>query len=74
LSLGSEHHGTAVGALANLVLFLALLFWPSGDDQSSPPTFGEMRRPDPSPRGGGTISVAAQRVARASGEFGRRAV
>jgi uncharacterized membrane protein YhaH (DUF805 family) len=74
LALGHEHHGTAVGALVNLALFLALLFWPSGDYENSPPTFGETRRPDPSPRGGGTISVAAERIARASGEFGRRPV
>jgi uncharacterized membrane protein YhaH (DUF805 family) len=72
LSLGHEHQGTAVGALVNLALFLALLFWPSGDYESSSPTFGETRRPDPSPRGGGAMSVAAERIARASGEFGRR--
>jgi uncharacterized membrane protein YhaH (DUF805 family) len=73
LALGREHQGTAVGALVNLALFLALLFWPSGDYENSPPTFGETRRPDPSPRGG-TVSVAAERIARASGEFGRRSV
>ena len=71
LSLGPEHHGTAVGGLLNLGLFLALLFWPSADDGGSMPTFDEPRRPDPSPRGG-TASVAADRIARASGEFGRR--
>jgi len=74
LALGHEHRGTAVGALVNLALFLALLFWPSGDGESSPPSFGETRRPGASPRGGGTISVAADRIARASGEFGRRPV
>jgi uncharacterized membrane protein YhaH (DUF805 family) len=74
LSLGHEHNGTAAGALVNLALFLALLFWPSGDDESFQPSFGETRRPDSSPRGGGTVSVAAERIARASGEFGRRPV
>jgi uncharacterized membrane protein YhaH (DUF805 family) len=71
-SLGPEHHGTAVGALVNLVLFLALLFWPSGEYESSPPSLGETR--GPSPRRGGPISVASERIARASGEFGRRPV
>lgn len=73
LSLGHEHQGTAVGALVNLALFLALLFWPSSDYESAPPNFGESRRPNPAPRGG-TISVAAERIARVSGEFGRRPV
>ena len=72
LSLGAEHHSTAISALVNLGLMLALLFWPSADDESSPPALGEPRRPDPTPRSG-TTSVAAERIARASGEFGRRA-
>jgi hypothetical protein len=72
LSLGPEHRGTAVGGLLNLVMFLALLFWPSGDYNDSAPGFSEPRhRPDPPPRGG--ASPAAERIARASGEFGRRA-
>jgi uncharacterized membrane protein YhaH (DUF805 family) len=71
-SLGPEHHGTAVGALVNLVLFLALLFWPSGDSDGSTPTFSEPHRP--SPRRGSPISIADERIARASGEFGRRPV
>ncbi|HEY0911552.1 MAG TPA: hypothetical protein VGD75_15110 [Bradyrhizobium sp.] len=73
LSLGSEHHSTAISAIVNLVLFLALLFWPSADYESLPPTLGEPRRPDPAPRSS-INSVAAERLARASGEFGRRAV
>jgi uncharacterized membrane protein YhaH (DUF805 family) len=71
-SLGPEHHGTAVGALVNLVLFLALLFWPSGDSDGSTPTFSET--PRPSPRRGSPISIADERIARAGGEFGRRPV
>jgi uncharacterized membrane protein YhaH (DUF805 family) len=73
LSLGPEHHGTAVGALVNLALFLALLFWPSAHDEDEMPTLGEPRRADPSARSSGTASVAAERIARASGDFGRRA-
>ena len=73
LSLGAEHHSTAISALVNLALLLALLFWPSAADESSPPALREPRRPDPAPRGD-MNSVVAERLARASGEFGRRAV
>jgi uncharacterized membrane protein YhaH (DUF805 family) len=73
LSLGAEHHSTVISALVNLGLMLALLFWPSADDESAPPALSEPRRPDPAPRSG-MNSVAAERIARASGEFGRRAV
>jgi uncharacterized membrane protein YhaH (DUF805 family) len=72
LSLGAEHHGTAVGALVNLALFLALLFWPSAHHEEAMPSVDEPRRPDPA-RGSGAASVAAERIARASGDFGRRA-
>jgi uncharacterized membrane protein YhaH (DUF805 family) len=72
LSLGAEHHGTAVGALANLALFLALLFWPSAHQEDAMPPLDEPRRPDPA-CGSGPASVAAERIARASGDFGRRA-
>jgi uncharacterized membrane protein YhaH (DUF805 family) len=73
LSLGSEHHGTAVSAIVNLGLMLALLFWPSADYDSSPPVSGEPRRPDPAPPRR-TNSIVAERIARVSGEFGRRGV
>jgi uncharacterized membrane protein YhaH (DUF805 family) len=73
LSFGPEHHGTAVGALVNLALFLALLFWPSAHEEDAMPPLDEPRRTEPA-RGSGTASVAAQRIARASGELGRRAV
>jgi uncharacterized membrane protein YhaH (DUF805 family) len=72
LSLGAEHHGTAVGALVNVALFLALLFWPSSHQEDAMPPLDEPRRADPA-RGSGTASVAAERIARASGDFGRRA-
>jgi hypothetical protein len=59
--------------LVNLVLFLALTFWPSGDYEG--PTFGEMpRKPDMPSRRTDASSVAAGRIARAAGPgFGRRA-
>jgi uncharacterized membrane protein YhaH (DUF805 family) len=71
-SLGRNHDGTIVGALTNLVLLLALTFWPSGDYQS--PMFGGGQEPTrPSPRTD-TTSPAAARLARVTGaEFGRRA-
>ena len=67
-SLGHEHHGTIVGSLINFALILALTFWPGGDYEGPPPTFGERRRtPDrPSPRPRAT-SVAAARLARMTG-------
>jgi uncharacterized membrane protein YhaH (DUF805 family) len=72
-SLGQEHHGTIVGALVNLGLFLALTFWPSGDYEG--PNFGETpRKPDTPSRRTDAASVAAARIARATGVgFGRRA-
>ena len=66
-SLGQEHGGTIVGALTNLGLLLALMFWPSGDYES--PGFD-------APRGNplGNTDAAAERIARATGAgFGRRA-
>ena len=71
-SLGHDHNGTVVGALTNLVLFLALMFWPSGDYQE--PFNDAYRTPDrPTPRTATPSSVAAGRIARASGaDFGRR--
>ncbi len=73
LALGAEHHGTALGAVVNLGLSLALLFWPSGDQDDSTDSFSEPRqRPDPWPRGSGSSSVTAARIARPNGEFGRR--
>jgi uncharacterized membrane protein YhaH (DUF805 family) len=73
LSLGPEHYGTVVGGLVNLAMTLALLFWPSGDYDGSTPDFGGSRfSPDPSPRGRSAAPAATDRIARASGEFGRR--
>ncbi len=71
LSLGPAHHATAVSAIVNLVFFLSLMFWPSGDDESSLPPTDAPRRQDPAPRGG-TNSVAAERLARVSGRLDRQ--
>jgi len=73
-SLGAEHHGTMVGALINFGLMLALTFWPSGEFNEQPPTFGApSQRPDTPPRlGAGALT--ADRITRvANGGFGRRA-
>jgi uncharacterized membrane protein YhaH (DUF805 family) len=72
LAFGPHHYTTGISAIVNLALMLALLFWPSADSDSTP-LLGEPRRPDSAPRGG-TASVATERLARASGEFGRRGV
>ena len=74
-SIGHDHHGTVVGALVNLGLFGALLFWPSGDCGESTRSFGAPpRKPDaPSPRSS-TSSAPAARIAQATkADFGRRA-
>jgi uncharacterized membrane protein YhaH (DUF805 family) len=72
------HHGTMVGALINLVLFGALLFWPSGDYDESSTTFntaphkpeGSMFRPS---TGRSAASAPAARIAQATrADFGRR--
>jgi uncharacterized membrane protein YhaH (DUF805 family) len=75
-SLGQEHHGTAVGALVNFGLLLALTFWPSGEYESPTPTFAETRRaPDTPSLGRDASSATAARIARATGaDFGRRSV
>jgi len=71
-SLGHDHHGTAVGALTNLVLFGALLFWPSGDyDDWTPTLAGPRAKPDDPVRRQSAAPEA--RIAQATrAEFGRR--
>ena len=72
VSLGPEHHGTVVGALANLGLWLALVFWPGSSRETSAPG-GSSRMPDAAPPCQDAASMAASRVARvANGEFGSR--
>ena len=72
-SLGRDHDGTIVGALTNLALYLALTFWPSGDNEN--PTFGQPpQTPDRPSSRTSAGPVAADRIARATGaNFGRRA-
>ncbi len=75
-ALTPEQHGTIVGAVVNFGLFMALLFWPSGDHGAPSSTSGEPSRfPDTPPRSRAAPSPAATRIARVSnGGFGRRAV
>jgi len=69
-SLGGDHQGTIVGALINLALFLAMMFWPSGDYES--PTFGGT--PDKPSARTDAASATSARIARVTGtDFGRRA-
>jgi uncharacterized membrane protein YhaH (DUF805 family) len=70
-SFGHEHHGTIVGALISLGLFLALMFWPGGDYQGPTETPRTPDLPSSRPRAN---SAAEARIARATGaQFGRRA-
>ena len=65
-SIGQDHNGTVVGALVNLGLFLALLFWPGGDHET--PTYGGTPSwPDRSSPKPDTGTIGAARLARASG-------
>ena len=73
LALTAEHNGTVVGALVNLGLGLALMFWPSGDAENA--SDGE-QRPTSDPAWGGRNAPPAttNRISRVSnGEFGGRA-
>ena len=63
-SVGEEHAGTIVGALINLALFFAMLFWPGGDYES--PTSAKLPPAKP-PRGRPAPSAAAARIARVTG-------
>lgn len=72
LSIGKEHSHTAVGALINLALYLALMFWPGGEF-SEPPQSGDSFRPPPPAPDRSTDSTARLRAV--TGEtrgFGRR--
>jgi uncharacterized membrane protein YhaH (DUF805 family) len=72
-SLDRDHDGTAIGALTNLALYFALTFWPSGEYVGPGSTFDGTRwKPDEPSHRPPPMSVAAERVARATGEFGRR--
>jgi len=72
LALTHDHTGTVVGALVNLGLGLALMFWPSGNAEHSLPSAGEPRQKSDA-RGRGAPPATANRIARVSnGEFGGR--
>ena len=71
-SLGHQHQATIVGGLTNLLLFVALMFWPSGDYEE--PFNDAYRTPDKSASRTDGGSVATDRIARAGrAEFGNRA-
>jgi uncharacterized membrane protein YhaH (DUF805 family) len=72
-ALGQDQNETIVGAAVNLVLLLALMFWPSGDHDGA--ALGEAAgRPDKPAPTARAASVAAERLARVSGsDSGRRA-
>lgn len=71
-ALDNERNGTVVGALVNLAMFLALMFWPSGGDEEKPVN-PICRMPDKTTPKVAAPSAAAERLARASGaDFGRR--
>lgn len=65
-SVGTDHQGTVLGALVNLVLWLALTFWPSGNgDHASEPAIVTARQTfDNLSRRASTSSVASARIAR----------
>jgi uncharacterized membrane protein YhaH (DUF805 family) len=75
LSFTHEHTGTIVGALVNLGLGLAMMFWPSGDAENSSSSADEPRQTsDGSWRSRSAPPATANRIARVSnGEFGGRA-
>jgi uncharacterized membrane protein YhaH (DUF805 family) len=69
-AFGQHHEGTVVGGLVNLVLLLAMMFWPGGDYAG--PMFGDT--PGRPSRGADAHSLTANRIARATGgDFGGRA-
>jgi len=75
IALAHGQHGTIVGALVNVALFLALLFWPSGGHDYSAPTYSDrFRMPDvPSRSPVAESTPAAPRISpAANGGFGRR--
>ena len=71
-SLGPDHHGTVVSALTNLVLFGALLFWPSGDYDDWTPTLGGPRATPDEPVRRQSAAPAARIAQATKAEFGRR--
>jgi uncharacterized membrane protein YhaH (DUF805 family) len=73
LAIGKGDAQTAAGALVNLGLYLALMFWPSGEFSEPPRSNGPSLPPPPAPDRG-TVSAARMRaVTGAAGGFGRRA-
>jgi uncharacterized membrane protein YhaH (DUF805 family) len=59
-AIGPEHQGTMVGAIVNLALMLALMFWPSASSE------GSYSNPLQSGRSEAKPSLSIQRLARVS--------
>jgi uncharacterized membrane protein YhaH (DUF805 family) len=59
-AFGQDHQGTVVGGLVNLVLLLAMMFWPGGD-------YADPITADRSSRGTEVHSLTTDRIARATG-------
>jgi uncharacterized membrane protein YhaH (DUF805 family) len=73
-ALALPHHDhTIFGGLINLGFCLALMFWP-GSDRVGPPsaTFRDALPKTPSWPISNSSSVSAERIARVTGQFGRR--
>lgn len=65
-SIGHEHNGTAVSAVVNFALLLALAFWPSGDSEAS---YGNSEPPRSSAKpslSNGRLSRISQGTARST--------
>jgi hypothetical protein len=71
-AVGQGGHGTSVGAVINIGLVLALMFWPSEDEEG--PVFREIpRKPEAQPQRTDARPAPAERIARATeAGFGRR--
>jgi uncharacterized membrane protein YhaH (DUF805 family) len=72
LSISKAHSHTAVGALVNLGLYLALAFWPSGEFSEPPQSNDSSRLPPPSPDRGAASTARPRAATGAGGGFGRR--
>jgi len=72
-ALTYHHTGTAVGALANLALTLALFFWPSSASDEAPQSYDRSDASDGYWRKASAPAAPSSRIARvANGEFGGR--
>jgi uncharacterized membrane protein YhaH (DUF805 family) len=66
LAIDYQHTGTAVGALANFALGLALLFWPTGDAGEAAPSSREPWEQSDTPPRGRSTPATTDRISRIS--------